>query len=88
LAQRQWALLSSAFLLLSPGGCLVYSTCALTDLENDGVARRLIEKYETEVAIDSPDFPEGEKTEFGKIILPDDGGHGPLFVARFRKAES
>jgi 16S rRNA (cytosine1407-C5)-methyltransferase len=85
LAQRQWALLSSAFLLLSPGGCLVYSTCAITSVENDGVARRLIEKYGVEVEIDPPDFPEGEKTEFGKIILPDRDGYGPLFVARFRK---
>ena len=28
LAQRQWALLSAAFLLLKPGGFLVYATCA------------------------------------------------------------
>ncbi|MDR1654443.1 MAG: 16S rRNA methyltransferase, partial [Treponema sp.] len=40
LAQRQWALLSSCFLLLEKGGSLVYSTCALNPEENEGVAER------------------------------------------------
>ena len=87
LARRQWALLSSAFLLLCPGGSLVYATCALTACENDGVARRLIEKYGSEAVLDPPDFAEGEAAEFGRIILPDtSGGIGPMYVARFRKA--
>jgi 16S rRNA (cytosine1407-C5)-methyltransferase len=86
LARRQWALLSSAFLLLSSGGSLVYATCALTLEENDGVARRLFEKYGGEVELDPPDFIEGEAAEFGRIILPDiSGGPGPMYVARFRK---
>ena len=45
LAQRQWALLSAAFLLLKPGGFLVYATCALADAENDGVVQKLLKKY-------------------------------------------
>ncbi|MDR0583434.1 MAG: 16S rRNA methyltransferase [Treponema sp.] len=86
LARRQWALLSSAFLLLSPCGSLVYATCALSAEENDGVARRLFEKYGGLAFLDPPDFSEGEKTEFGRIILPDNsGGIGPMYVARFRK---
>jgi 16S rRNA (cytosine1407-C5)-methyltransferase len=86
LARRQWALLSSAFLLLAPGGSLVYATCALTEEENDGVARRLPEKYGPAVETDEPDFTEGEKTAWGRIILPDtSGGLGPMYVARFRK---
>lgn len=51
LAQRQWALLSAAFLLLKPGGFLVYATCALTDAENDSVVARLIKKYKQDVRI-------------------------------------
>ena len=47
LAQRQWALLSAAFLLLKPGGFLVYATCALADAENDGVVQKLLKKYGT-----------------------------------------
>jgi 16S rRNA (cytosine1407-C5)-methyltransferase len=86
LARRQWALLSSAFLLLCPGGSLVYVTCAITPEENDGVAAKLLEKYRTEAVIDIPDFPEGEPAEYGRIILPDAcDGIGPMYVARFRK---
>jgi 16S rRNA (cytosine1407-C5)-methyltransferase len=87
LARRQWALLSSAFLLLRKGASLIYATCAMTGEENDGVAQRLLEKYREEVVIDTPDFAEGEATACGRIILPDaSGGMGPIYVARFRKA--
>jgi 16S rRNA (cytosine1407-C5)-methyltransferase len=100
LAQRQWALLSAVFLLLKPGGSLVYATCALSPEENDGVAGRLLEKYGTAARpggtreggaagiarLDPPGFPEGEATRYGRIILPDlSGGMGPMYVARFRK---
>ncbi len=53
LAQRQWALLSAAFLLLKQGGFLVYATCALADAENDGVVQRLLKKYKTDAAVHS-----------------------------------
>jgi 16S rRNA (cytosine1407-C5)-methyltransferase len=86
LARRQWALLSSAFLLLREGASLVYATCALTETENDGVAERLVKKYGPALVPEEPDFSEGEPTRFGRIILPDRcGGMGPLYVARFRK---
>jgi 16S rRNA (cytosine1407-C5)-methyltransferase len=88
LARRQWALLSGAFLLLRPGGSLVYATCALSEEENDGVASRLPQKYGEGALPDPPDFPEGEKTAWGRLILPDKcGGMGPMYVARFRKAD-
>jgi 16S rRNA (cytosine1407-C5)-methyltransferase len=87
LARRQWALLSGAFLLLRPGGSLVYATCAVSEEENDGVVSRLPRKYGDEALPDPPDFPEGEKTAWGRLILPDScGGMGPMYVARFRKA--
>jgi 16S rRNA (cytosine1407-C5)-methyltransferase len=86
LARRQWALLSSAFLLLKAGGSLVYSSCALGSEENDQVISRLLDKYGKELSLDPPDFSEGEKTEFGKIILPDySKGMGPMYVARIQK---
>ena len=89
LAKRQWALLSAAFLLLKEAGSLVYATCAITSEENDGVVRRLLKKYGEEVIIDEPDFSEGERTAFGRIILPDvSGGMGPMYVARFMKGNS
>jgi 16S rRNA (cytosine1407-C5)-methyltransferase len=86
LARRQWALLSAAFLMLQPGASLVYVTCAISEEENDGVASRLLNKYRAEALLDEPDFPEGERTALGRLILPDvSGGIGPLYVARFRK---
>jgi len=72
LARRQWSLLSAAFLLLKEGGSLVYSTCALSPDENDGPVARLLDKYSGEIELDVPDFPEGEKTKYGKLILPDE----------------
>jgi 16S rRNA (cytosine1407-C5)-methyltransferase len=88
LSSRQWALLSSAFLLLKPGASLVYSTCSIAPLENDCVAERLIKKYKDFVSIDKPDFAAGEETQFGKIILPDrDKNLGPMYVARFKKKD-
>jgi 16S rRNA (cytosine1407-C5)-methyltransferase len=86
LARRQWALLSSCFLMLKPGASLVYATCALSAEENDRVAEKLLVRYGDGVVLDPPDFPEGEQTRFGRIILPDcSGGSGPLYVARFLK---
>ena len=89
LSGRQWSLLSAAFLLLKPGGSLVYSTCALSPEENDGPVSKLLSKYTGNIELDVPDFSIGEKTEYGKLILPDAfRGKGPMFVARFRKINS
>jgi 5-methylcytosine rRNA methyltransferase NSUN4 len=44
LAQRQYALFCSAELVLKAGGRLVYSTCAISPLENDGVIARYFER--------------------------------------------
>jgi 16S rRNA (cytosine1407-C5)-methyltransferase len=86
LAGRQWALLSAAFLLLKAGGSLVYATCSINPGENDGVVRRLLEKYGASVLPDPPDFTAGEACQYGRIILPDNShGGGPMYVARFRK---
>jgi 16S rRNA (cytosine1407-C5)-methyltransferase len=87
LAKRQWALLSAAFLLLQPGGSLVYATCSLSPEENDGAVSRLLDNDRDAILPDPPEFSEGEETRYGRIILPDTGGGmGPLYVARFRKA--
>ncbi|MDR2518504.1 MAG: 16S rRNA methyltransferase [Spirochaetaceae bacterium] len=85
LAQRQWALLSAAYLLSMPGASLVYVTCAISPEENDRVSQRLLAKYPQGAALDRPDFQEGEETAFGRIILPDVSDRmGPLYIARFR----
>ncbi len=87
LAMEQWALISSAYRLLAKGGCLVYSTCALSEAENDGIVKRLVKKFsdmkivfdenETALFSDCTKFLktnikfEPERTECGFHILPD-----------------
>jgi 16S rRNA C967 or C1407 C5-methylase (RsmB/RsmF family) len=89
LSRRQWSLLSAAFLLLRPGGSLVYATCALSPEENDDPVSRLLEKSAAAVELDEPDFAEGEKTNYGRLILPDvSSGMGPMYVAKIRKRQA
>ena len=84
---EQWALLSSAYRLLSPQGILLYSTCALCPQENDGMIERLYKKFnkdgtaftllEPEPGLDeisafaSLTLPGFEKTQYGYMIMPD-----------------
>ena len=90
LSQRQWALLSAAFLLLKPKGFLVYSTCALADEENDFLIEKLIKKYKEKVRLEdkldslSPILP--EKTRYGFRFLPDKAdGAGPIYFSLIQK---
>lgn len=86
LAQGQYALLSGALEALRPGGALVYSTCSVSGLENDGVVGRLLKKKKDKVELAPMTVPaEGEATEFGVIFLPDRAGFGPLFASALRK---
>jgi len=99
LAQRQWSLLSGAWLVLKPGGYLLYSTCALAPAENDGVVERLAKKYDDVEIVSAsdgndgaaivPSFAKAEPTRFGNHVLPDTSdGSGPLYYALARKKEA
>ena len=89
LAARQWALLSSALIMLKPGACLVYCTCALGRAENDAVIERAVARHGTALRIEGPEYEgpgEAEVTDFGLAILPDRArGAGPMYVSRIRK---
>ncbi len=88
LAQRQYSLLCAALLSLKPGGSLVYSTCSISPLENDGVVGRLLERKADQVEIDAEttDLSRFERTEHGFQIFPDQGsGAGPIYIARLKK---
>jgi 16S rRNA C967 or C1407 C5-methylase (RsmB/RsmF family) len=54
LAMGQWALLSGAFLMLRPGGCLAYATCSINPGENDGGIAKLSKKYGGLAAVRDP----------------------------------
>lgn len=84
---EQWALLSSAYRLLTVGGTLLYSTCALCPQENDEMIERLFKKFNKDgtsfkLIEPSPNvdeikncaqisLPEWEKTKYGYMIMPD-----------------
>ena len=86
-SMEQWALLSSAYRMLTVGGILLYSTCALCPQENDEMIGRLFKKFNKEgdsfeLLEPNPDvdeirdfveinLPDYEKTQYGYQILPD-----------------
>lgn len=89
LAVQQHAMLASAVDAARSGGRIVYSTCALSPLENDGVISRLMKKRGDRVRIIRPETPGtalAERTEHGFQILPDrSGGWGPIYFAVIEK---
>ncbi len=82
LAARQYGLLCSAVLALKPGGRLVYSTCSISPLENDGVIERFMNRKGESVKLEENHLIDlGEKTKYGRIFLPDQAGFGPLYYS-------
>ncbi len=87
LAVQAYAILAAALTALKPGGILVYSTCALSPLENDQVVAKLLKRRGDEFRL--LDGAEGEPTEYGRHILPDrSGGIGPIYYAKLSKIGS
>ena len=81
LTYRQYAILASALQVVRPGGRIVYSTCALSPQENDGVVLKLKKKYGDRYRILKPESTVGESTECGTQLLPDISGWGPIYFA-------
>ena len=87
LAVEQGSLLASAVDALAPGGTLVYSTCALSPMENDDVVKKILKKRPAmrldEIALN---LAGADRTECGVHILPDRAaGRGPIYCARLIK---
>lgn len=91
LSIRQWSLLSSAFLMLKEGGFLLYSTCALLEIENDCVIDRLLKKYENVSLVkDIPILKQFREqpvaTRHGFMYSPDvNNGIGPMYFCLVQK---
>ena len=67
---------------------MIYSTCSISPLENDGVIERLLKRKQGQVLIDpeTQDLSDLEKTEYGFQIFPDRfQGMGPIFMTRLIK---
>ena len=87
LAFRQYSLAVSALDTLKPDGWLLYSTCSLSPLENDGIIRKMLKKRKGAFQVCNIENSEGEKTEYGRIILPDKGGWGPIYFCLMKKTD-
>lgn len=85
LAQRQYAMLASALDVVKVGGCIVYSTCSISPLENDGVIERLLSKRKGRVQVCPLLETLGEATTYGAITLPDLQNNGPLYLCLLRR---
>jgi len=101
LEKEQTAILAAAVDSAKPGGWVLYSTCALSDRENDGVVARILARRAGVIEIVDgeellrrlgelriADLPPlvGEATDQGMMILPDvNGGAGPLYCALLRR---
>ena len=87
LSVEQGSLLASAADALRPGGTLIYSTCALSPLENDEVVKKILKKRPSmQPVLIQNLLPGADRTEFGVHILPDrSNGRGPIFCAKLAK---
>ncbi len=85
LSRRQFSILASAFEVLKVGGLMVYSTCSVSNFENDDVIQRLVKKREGRVQIETFHSPIGVRTEFGWAILPTEAGWGPIYFSVIRR---
>lgn len=93
IATVQAGLLESAFHALKPGGVLVYSTCTLSEQENQAICQSLLDKFGDALSFDSLGdlFPDADKacTPEGYLhVWPQIFDSEGFFVARLRKHHS
>ena len=99
-AQYQRRLIDAAVKLVKPGGALVYSTCTINPLENEGNVAYLLSQYnEFDLEVQRPNLGKpglrafGLTTEQSSIIQrfepsKDGGSTNGFFCAKFRKRKS
>lgn len=74
IARLQTKLLDAAFRSLKTGGEVLYSTCTLNKIENEGVVNEIRSRY-----------PGSFEVLFEKRFWPQDEGSGGFFVCKIRK---
>ncbi len=84
-AALQLQILNNLWRTLTPGGTLLYCTCSILPLENDGVISQFIEQPDNNAQVCSIALPTGQPTEYGWQLLPTDPNTDGFYYARLRK---
>lgn len=89
--KAQAALLDKALRLLKKGGEMIYSTCSVLEMENEGIVRRALKKGNAEVVpLDLSAFdavPQLPVTIPGTLCVMPDSLHEGFFVAKIRRTK-
>ena len=89
-AAEQQRMLHVCLRALRSGGRMVYSTCSLSPQENELVVAGVLTKWaqlgvrEVAVAEGDEDW-RGERRQYGRLVLPDVAGYGPLYYCVLEK---
>jgi 16S rRNA (cytosine967-C5)-methyltransferase len=86
LAEQQLGILQGLWPLLKVGGRLLYATCSIFEEENSLVVGRFLEQHRDDARAETPDVPWGEKTPWGRQLLPTRDGSDGLFYCTLIKA--
>jgi 16S rRNA C967 or C1407 C5-methylase (RsmB/RsmF family) len=85
-AKRQFLLLKAALYSVKVDGLVLYSTCSISNLENDLLIDRMLQKTKIPFEVCTFTVPIGEKTKNGWIVLPDKAdGWGPLYFSLLKR---
>ncbi|KAF2764841.1 S-adenosyl-L-methionine-dependent methyltransferase [Teratosphaeria nubilosa] len=93
LAEIQTKLLMTALKAVKIGGRVIYATCSIENLENDGVVEKTLHEVAKERKKGGIKWDEelegwAERTKYGWIVLPDHprkGKWGPLYFAMIKR---
>lgn len=86
LSYQQFAMLAAALEAVKIGGIILYSTCAITPLEDEEVIRKLFKKRDGRFELINFNCDIAEDREYGKIVLPDvSDNRGPLYFCLIRR---
>ena len=97
--ELQAQLLQSAILCTKPGGTIVYSTCTLSPIQNDGVVSLALKQIWEETKIDmaicdlskailplKPMLKYAQNTRFGQLVIPQIAqNYGPMYFAKLKR---
>eukprot|EP01117_Protostelium_nocturnum_P015539 TRINITY_DN6042_c0_g1_i1.p1 TRINITY_DN6042_c0_g1~~TRINITY_DN6042_c0_g1_i1.p1 ORF type:complete len:383 (-),score=129.53 TRINITY_DN6042_c0_g1_i1:88-1080(-) len=85
-AKDQFSILRGAVRAVKEGGILVYGTCSISTQENDSVVEKALKKCKVNLQVMRREWPIGEKTKYGWIVLPDDQQKwGPLYFTILKR---